>query len=102
MNIVIIWGKIKEKIEFQFIYNRYRKYKTKHISIARAKIQLINKSMVEVYGYDEIADEMYRRLQENKNVCIIGKLDSNMKIEVQAIKTRYCESVNGNFIRKKY
>ena len=86
MNIVIIWGKIKEKIEFQFIYNRYRKYKTKHISIARCKIQLINESIVEVYGYDEIADGMYRRLQENKNICIIGKIDSNMQIEVQTIR----------------
>lgn len=85
MNIVIIWGKIKEKIEFKFIYNRYRKYKTKHISIARCKIQLINESIVEVYGYDEIADGMYRRLQENKNVCIIGKLDTYMQIEVQEI-----------------
>lgn len=91
MNIVIIYGKIVSKIEFKFIYDRYKekdniKEKYKHTSIAKCKIRLENDSIVEVYGYDNIADYMYRYMKENEEVLIEGKIDGNMKIEIIIIK----------------
>ena len=88
MNIVIIYGKIVSKIEFKFIYDRYyinnkenyMEEKYKHISIAKSMVKLQNESTVEVYGYDNMADYMYRNLKEDYNVLIKGKIDSNMKV----------------------
>lgn len=84
MNLVIIYGKIVSKIDFKFIYDRYDKENFegiyKHTSIANCKIELLNGSIIEVYGYDDIADYMYRYLKENDYVLLEGKIDSNMKI----------------------
>lgn len=87
MNLVIICGKVISKVEFNFIYDRYsvneeildnKKYD--HTSLARCKLKLLNGSIVEIYGYDDTADFMYRYLKENDNVLLEGKIDSNMKI----------------------
>lgn len=81
MNIVIISGKIISEIEFNFIYNGNKK--EKHTSIAMCKLRLDNGSFVDIYGYDEIADYLYR----NKVNCIWieGKLDNHMMIEIKKI-----------------
>ena len=95
MNMVIIYGEIISKIEFKFIYTRYKNSETiknknyeiyKHISIAKSKIRLCDNSIIEIYGYDKIADYMYRKLKENDNILIQGKIDSNMKVEVFRVK----------------
>ena len=85
MNIVIIYGKIVSEIDFKFIYNRYVKDSEKEnkISIAKCKMELTNGSIVEIYGYDEIADFMYRKLKVNVNICIQGRLDNNGKVKIQ-------------------
>ena len=93
MNIVIICGKILSKIDFKFIYDRYKnikieyKEKYKHTSIAKCKVKLLNNSIVEIYGYDEIADYMHRNFKENQIIALEGKLDSEMKIEVRSTYT---------------
>ena len=90
MNIVIICGKIVSEIDFKFIYDRYKnikiehKEKYKHTSIAKCKVKLLNNSIVEIYGYDEIADYMYRNFKENQIIALEGNLDSEMKIEVRS------------------
>ena len=57
--------------------------KYKHTSISKCKVKLLNNSIVEIYGYDEIADYMYRNFKENQIIALEGKLDSEMKIEVR-------------------
>lgn len=90
MNIVIICGKIVSEIDFKFIYDRYKNIKIeyeekyKHTSIAKCKVKLLNNSIVEIYGYDEIADYMYRNFKENQIIALEGNLDSEMKIEVRS------------------
>ena len=49
------------------------------------KMELENGSMVKVYGYDEIADFIYKKLQKNNSVLIEGSLDSNRDIECKII-----------------
>ncbi len=87
MNIVILYGKIIDNINFEFIYNKYSKNsKIKNkTSIVKFKMELENGSMVKVYGYDEIADFIYKKLQKNNSVLIEGSLDSNGDIECKII-----------------
>ena len=56
------------------------KKKEKHTSIAMCKIQLDNGSIVDVYGYDEIADFLYRN--NVKKIWIEGCLDNNIMVEI--------------------
>ena len=85
MNIVIISGEITTKTEFKFIYDKFKidgnKEKYKHVSIAKCKIKLENKNIVEIYGYDAIADIMYKNLKIDDRLVIIGTLDNEGKIE---------------------
>ena len=88
MNIVIIYGEIYSNIDFKFIYNKYAKKKLekyKHTSIVRCKIRIENNSIVEVYGYDNMADYMYSKLKEKDKIIIEGKIDSNMLIKIESI-----------------
>ena len=97
MNLVIIAGKITQKIDFKFIYDKYKnkqneeekekldQEKYKHTSIASSMIELKNGSIVKIYGYDEVADLMYKNLYEADLVLIEGKINSNMSILVLEI-----------------
>ena len=76
MNLVFIYGKIVGNIKFDFIING------KHTSIARFKVELTNKSIVEVIAYDEIADFCYRYLEKGIQIFIEGKLTMKMQIEI--------------------
>ena len=81
MDIVVISGKIISNINFNFIYNKDKK--EKYTSIAMCKIQLDNESIVDIYGYDEIADFLYRN--NVKKIWIEGCLDNNMMVEIKKI-----------------
>ena len=54
MNIVILCGKLQEGVEFNFIYD------SKYVSIAKGSLILNSKNIVNIYGYDEIADYLYQ------------------------------------------
>lgn len=56
------------------------------ISIANTTILLLNKATIEIKGYTDIADTMYRKLEVGDIVVIEGKIDSKMEIEVEKIK----------------
>ena len=77
MNIVIINGKIVSEVDFNFIYNKNKK--EKHTSIAMCKLKLDDDSIIDVYGYDEVADYLYRN--SDKYVWIEGRIDTNMMVE---------------------
>ena len=59
------------------------KEKYTHTSIVKCKVKLLNNCIVEIYGYDEISDYLYRNFKENQIITIEGKIDSEMKIEVK-------------------
>ena len=60
MNIGFLIGKIISDIDFKFIVNSKKYY-----SISTFQIELNNKSVITVKGYNEIADFCYRRLLKN-------------------------------------
>ena len=93
MNMVIIYGKIITRIDYKFIYDRYCKKnnndmylgKYNHVSITKFRLNLLNRSIIEAYAYNKMADYIYSRLKENDIICIVGKLDSNGMIEVSGV-----------------
>ena len=80
MNMCFIIGKIVSKIEFNFILN------SNNISIVKFKIELKNKSIIDVKGYDEIADWCYQNLEETDEVEIYGEINSKMEIIILDIE----------------
>ena len=94
MNIVVICGKIISEVEFNFIYDRYRCVNSKkekvdlemymHTSVAKCKIKLGNHSAIEIQGYDEVADFMYRHLKEEDTIWIEGALGENGNVVVES------------------
>ncbi len=84
MNIVILYGKVVSQIDFKFIYNRYNKKNT-YTSIAQCEVMLENNSIITIYGYDDVADFMYRKLNKNVNILIEGAIGNNMMIKVESV-----------------
>ena len=113
MNEVIIIGKVLSDIDFKFIYNWYKdkiikkqsinklvnkklfyktnvvhnKEKYKYTSIAKVILKLLNGSIIEVYGYDKIADYIFRNIRKNDIVLCYGLLDSYGKIGLSEINS---------------
>ena len=67
MNVCNILGEIVEEIRFDFMY------KGNCISIARSKM-LCGSSVVDIYGYDNVADYMYKRLCVGDIVFVYGRV----------------------------
>ena len=80
MNLCFLIGKVVSEIKFDFILN------SKDISIARFSIELENKSIVVIKGYNEIADYCYKKLMKSRIVGIQGSLNSNKEIIIIDIK----------------
>ena len=71
MNICFFMGKIINDIDFEFIIDDEKYY-----AIAIFQIELNNKSVITVKGYNEIADFCYKRLTRNVYIAIYGNLNS--------------------------
>lgn len=80
MNLCFIKGKILEKINFQFLYQK------KNISIARTKLELQNGSRITIKGYDEMADWMIQKIKKEDKVIMQGELDTRMEVVVKWMK----------------
>ena len=50
--------------------------KDRHTSIARCMLKIDNESIVQICGYDNVADFMYRNLQIGDRIVCEGYLDS--------------------------
>ena len=80
MNLCILLGKIVSEIQFKFII------KSKNKSIAYFDMELLNKSIIKIKSYDNMADFVYRRLNTGQSVIIEGKIREDGSIECRSIK----------------
>jgi len=80
MNLCILLGKIVSEIEFKFII------KGKNKSIASFDMLLLNKSVVRVKAYNEMADYIYRKCEKGQKVSAEGKVRSDGTIECFGVK----------------
>ena len=76
MNKVFLIGKIITDIDFKFIIS------SKNISIARFKIATLDKQVVPIKAYNEMADYAYRKLNTNNLIDIEGKLEKDTVVTV--------------------
>ena len=75
MNLCILMGKIITDIEFKFIIN------SKNKSIAYFDMKLLNKSIVRIKAYNEMADYIYRKLKIDQYIIIEGRIKEDGSIE---------------------
>ena len=80
MNICFFIGKIISDIDFKFMVNN-RKYN----SIVIFQIELNNKSIITLKGYNEIADFCYRNLEKNNIIIAVTFLNSKLEGTVEKI-----------------
>ena len=80
MNIVFVEGKIISDIEFNFIIN------STNLSIAIFEVKLLNKSIVKIKAYNELADYCYSKLNKGDIIFVEGYLNSNMEIIIKTLK----------------
>ena len=80
MNICFFIGKIISEIQFDFILN------SKNISIARFDIELLNRSIIKIKGYNEIADYCYRNLKPGMNIQLQGYINNKYEITLKDIE----------------
>ena len=82
MNICFFIGKIISEIEYKFIVDNKKYY-----SISMFQIELNNKSIITVKGYNEIADFCYRKLNRYDNILIKGNIKNiNNEFEIMIEK----------------
>ena len=80
MNICSLIGKITSDIDFKFIVNNKKYY-----SIAIFQIELNNKSIITVKGYNDIADFCYRKLNKYNNILIKGNINNKFEVNIEEI-----------------
>ena len=75
MNLSIILGKIVSEIEFKFIINGKNK------SIVYFSLELLNKGIIKIKAYNEMADVVFRKLKREQIIIIEGELREDGTIE---------------------
>ena len=78
MNEVFLIGKIISNIEFKFIIN------SKNKAIACFEIKTVDKQIVRIQAYNQLADFAYSQLNKNDKVLINGYIEDNL-IKVKCI-----------------
>lgn len=80
MNICFFIGKIISDIEYKFIVDNQKYY-----AIVIFQIELNNKSIITVKGYNEIADFCYKTLQKENRIVIEGSINSKLEVIIEKI-----------------
>ena len=85
MNICFIIGKIISKIEFDFMIDNNKGFKNDKISVVRFKLKLLDENVLNIIGYNNIADFCYQRLKIGENILIQGFINNSGEIEIKNI-----------------
>ena len=85
MNICFLIGKIISKIEFDFVIGDNKSFKNRKISIVRFSLKLLDRNIVNIIGYNNVADFCYQKLKIGENVFIQGFINNSGEIEIKNI-----------------
>ncbi len=88
MNICFIMGKIVSNIEFKFII------KSKNYSIIIFKLELRNKSIIQVKAYNELADFGYQNLKVGEKVFLQGMICNDIDLNIDELICTRIQSMN--------
>ena len=78
MNEVFLIGKIISDIKFKFIIN------SKNKAIACFEIKTVDKQIVRMQAYNQLADFVYSKLNTNDKVFVNGYIEDNV-VKVKSI-----------------
>ena len=79
MNEIFLIGKVLEEVEYNFIIEKGKNAK------AILKLELLDKTRLELIAYDDVADFCFRELIKNDMVSINGKI-TNENVEIYNIE----------------
>ena len=85
MNICFLIGKIVSKIEFDFVIGDNKSFKNRKISVVRFKLKLLDENVLNIIGYNNVADFCCQKLKIGENVLIQGFINNSVKIEIKNI-----------------
>ena len=83
MNECFFIGKIIRDVEFKFIH---QKRKNKNNSIVLFQLETLDKNILRLKAYNEIADFCYSKLKNNDLIFIDGKLETDGIITIKFIE----------------
>ncbi len=85
MNICFLIGKIISKIEFDFVIGDNKSFKNDKISVVRFKLKLLDENVLNIIGYNNVADFCYQKFKIGEKVVIEGVINNVGKIEIKNI-----------------
>ena len=85
MNICFLIGKIVSKIEFDFVIGDNKSFKNRKISVVRFKLKLLDENVLNIIGYNNVADFCCQKLKIGETVLIQGFINNSGKIAIKNI-----------------
>lgn len=79
INRCFIIGKINTNLEYKFIINN------KNTAVILFNVELHNKSIVKIKGYNNIADWCYKELKKGSSILIEGYLNKKMEVIILSV-----------------
>lgn len=86
MNLFFGIGKILNDINYGFLMD------SKSFSAASTRLEICkylnstSSTTITIKGFDNIADRMYRKLEKNMSICLIGQVTTKGYIEILNFK----------------
>lgn len=82
INLCFLSGKVKNEIDFKFIYNvKTKRLSKKHTSIVLIDLEIDKEQVVKAYAYDETADWIYQNIDKDEVIYISGRM-RDVKVEI--------------------
>ena len=86
VNLCFLCGKVINEMNLKFIYDSRKKtLGIKRISIVKIELELLDKQIIELHAYNELADYAFRNINKNDLITVKGKIRNNF-IEVDEIE----------------
>ena len=85
MNICFLIGKIISDVEFDFVIDNNKGFKNRKISVIKFKLKLLDENVVNIIGYNNVADFCYQKLNIRNNVFIEGFINNAGEIGIKNI-----------------
>ncbi|MCI9039829.1 MAG: hypothetical protein HFJ29_08265 [Clostridia bacterium] len=82
INLCFLSGKVKNEIDFKFIYNaKTKRLSKKHTSIVLIDLEIDKEQVVKAYAYDKTADWIYQNIDKDEVIYISGRM-RDVKVEI--------------------
>ena len=86
MNLCFLKGKVSGIIDYQFMYDKFKKnLGKKHVCIVKLQLEIKNKQIIDLKAYDEVADFVYQNVKEGDHIFLQGALKDDV-IEIEEIE----------------